>query len=251
MKKEDFYNLPKHAGVYLLRNKINGKCYIGQAVKLRKRLLHHINNLEHDRYDAPIYRALKKYGLENFELKILRTWHDALSARTKWEMDQAEKLFIQEYNSYAPNGYNQTLGGDGGVLGYKFTEEQKEKQSVNSSITQNDGRNTVLVYNIRTKEYKEYPSRAAFGREVGLKSARAKNHLYLKTYLIGKTYEDILKELSVLNSKSAGTKINLDKLDEFIEYARNNNVADTISHFGICRRTYYLWKNKYYALNNA
>ena len=31
--------------------------------------------------------------------------------------------YINKYSSYT-NGYNQTLGGDGGILGYKFTEEQ-------------------------------------------------------------------------------------------------------------------------------
>ena len=123
MKREDFYNAPKYAAIYMFRNKINNKCYIGQAVKLRKRLLHHLNNLENNRYDAPIYRAIAKYGLENFELVILRTWHDALSARTKYELDASEKAFIEQYNSYTPNGYNQTLGGDGGILGYKMTEE--------------------------------------------------------------------------------------------------------------------------------
>ena len=106
MKKEDIYNAPKYAGVYMFRNILNGKCYIGQAVKLRKRLQHHINNYEHNRYDAPIYRAFKKYGIENFELKILISWHDALSFQTKKMLDLYEKRYIEEYNSLVPNGYN-------------------------------------------------------------------------------------------------------------------------------------------------
>ena len=42
------------------------------------------------------------------------------------KMDEDEKYYIEKYNSYS-NGYNCTLGGDGGVLGYKMTDEQKEK----------------------------------------------------------------------------------------------------------------------------
>ena len=111
MKIEDFYNAPRHAGIYMFRNLLNGKCYIGQAEKLRKRLLHHLSNLKNERYDAPIYKALKKYGLENFELKILQTFHDALGSRTKQLLDYWEIKYIDEFNTLRPNGYNITPGG--------------------------------------------------------------------------------------------------------------------------------------------
>lgn len=130
MKKEELYNAPKYAGIYYFKNNINGKYYIGQAVKLRTRLLHHMNNLEHDRYDAPLYRAFKKYGIENFSWGILDTFRDALSKEVKFKLDELEVKYIEEYNSYGKTGYNQTKGGDAGVLGLKQTEETKEKLKI-------------------------------------------------------------------------------------------------------------------------
>lgn len=127
MTKDDFLNSPKYAGIYYFKNKINGKYYIGQAVKLRKRLLHHYSNYNNERYsNLAIYRAFKKYGLENFELGILDTFIDALNPETKVKLDELEKKYIQEYNSYGDTGYNMTLGGDAGVLGLKQTTETKK-----------------------------------------------------------------------------------------------------------------------------
>lgn len=58
----------KNPGIYLIQNNINGKPYVGQAIKLRKRLLQHINHKEED---YPLYRAFHKYGIENFTFSIL------------------------------------------------------------------------------------------------------------------------------------------------------------------------------------
>lgn len=126
MTKEECFNAPKCAGIYYFKNKINSKYYIGQAVKLRKRLLDHFNHYLSDRYShIPLYKAFKKHGIENFELGILETIKDALSKETKLKLDSLEKKYIQEYNSHGATGYNCTLGGDAGVLGLKHSEETK------------------------------------------------------------------------------------------------------------------------------
>lgn len=130
MKKEELYNAPKYAGIYYFKNDLNGKYYIGQAVKLRSRLLHHMNNFEHDRYNAPLYRAFKKYGLSNFSWGVLDTFRNALSAEVKCKLDELEKKYIKEYNSYGATGYNQTYGGDAGVLGLKHSNETLEKLKI-------------------------------------------------------------------------------------------------------------------------
>ena len=71
MKVSDIKTLDNISAIYCFRNTINNKCYVGQAEQLRKRLLHHINNFENCRYDAPLYRAMSKYGLDVFEVEIL------------------------------------------------------------------------------------------------------------------------------------------------------------------------------------
>ena len=53
--------------VYKIRNKINGKVYIGQTNNLERRLKEHRFD---KRSHKPIHDAIKKYGFENFEVTI-------------------------------------------------------------------------------------------------------------------------------------------------------------------------------------
>ena len=96
MKKEELYKLPKWAGIYCIRNNINNKCYIGQAIMLRKRLLYHISNYENNRYDAPIYKAFKKYGLDNFSIEILEEFKGLTKETLKKTLDEKEMFYIEK-----------------------------------------------------------------------------------------------------------------------------------------------------------
>lgn len=56
-------------GIYKFTNKINGKSYIGQSINLEKRKKEHEHNCfnpNYCNYGSKFYRALRKYGLENF-----------------------------------------------------------------------------------------------------------------------------------------------------------------------------------------
>lgn len=35
---------PKLAGIYIIKNNLNGKCYIGQSIKIRSRIKDHMRN---------------------------------------------------------------------------------------------------------------------------------------------------------------------------------------------------------------
>jgi hypothetical protein len=52
-----------------------------------------------------LYSAIKKYGVDNFEFSLLEETNNPC---------QREKDYIVLYDSYH-NGYNETLGGDGGA----------------------------------------------------------------------------------------------------------------------------------------
>lgn len=63
-------------GVYKFTNKINGKAYIGQSVDIFQRVKDHehrafTNYLSNREYNKSFYRALRKYGMENFDFEIL------------------------------------------------------------------------------------------------------------------------------------------------------------------------------------
>lgn len=60
------------SGVYQIKNLINGKCYIGSAVDIKRREAHHLSRLQNNKhYNQHLQHSWNKYGKENFILKIL------------------------------------------------------------------------------------------------------------------------------------------------------------------------------------
>ena len=65
-------NFTNECGIYCFTNKVNGKCYVGQAINLKKRLRSHYSTFRKQNVPNMIlYTAVEKYGLDNFELDIL------------------------------------------------------------------------------------------------------------------------------------------------------------------------------------
>lgn len=97
-------------GIYKIENLINHKCYIGQAVDVNRRWRKHretYNEPKFPQYEYPLYRAMRKYGFENFSFEVLEEC-------SREELNEKEKFYVEKYNAFF-NGYNQTLGGDGSI----------------------------------------------------------------------------------------------------------------------------------------
>lgn len=92
-------------GIYKISNNINNKVYIGCSTDISKRFKEHRNYvLSPKQYNKTLYKAFRKYGIENFTFSILEECSkDFLSIR--------EQYYIKLYNSYL-DGYNETIGGD-------------------------------------------------------------------------------------------------------------------------------------------
>ena len=96
-------------GIYKIENKINGYCYIGQSTDILRRWRNHktiANNENHEDKEYPLYRAIRKYGIDNFDFSILE------ECKVE-ELNDKEVYWIKQYNSFF-NGYNQTIGGNQG-----------------------------------------------------------------------------------------------------------------------------------------
>ncbi len=148
---------PKLAGIYIIKNNVNGKCYIGQSVKLRSRLKDHMRNAKNGKLDLPIYRAINKYGFHNFTVDILESFipdPNISNLELIQTLDKLEIEYIEKYNAYT-EGYNCTKGGDFGVLGLKMTEEQKKKVSENTKklVANSTFGKRVHLYNFIDRYY--------------------------------------------------------------------------------------------------
>jgi len=127
--------------IYLIKNIINNKIYVGQTVNsLKERFYGHQRHK-----NGLIGEAIRKYGKDNFLVEEIET------CETIEKLNEREIFWIQYYNSIAPNGYNLLLGGRNKIMheltkkklseigktktgknhnafGYKFTDEQREHQ---------------------------------------------------------------------------------------------------------------------------
>jgi hypothetical protein len=73
ISKRDIYkNLKGKSGVYLFINKITNKLYVGSSIILSKRMASHFYHANSNKdTNVILYRAMRKYKLENFSLAIL------------------------------------------------------------------------------------------------------------------------------------------------------------------------------------
>lgn len=235
-------SIPDKAGIYRFVNTINNKCYIGQAVCLKKRFRAHIHNYLKAKYDNPLYRAFNKYGCDCFEYYIEECVEEGLDNQTlKSKLGDLEKLYIQKYDSYN-NGYNQTLGGDYGVLGYKMTDEQKHTISIKSKEVALDGRYTLYVYDSVTDEIKSYLTSKIIIENIGgnrntlYKSLRLKSY-YRNRYLIARNIYD-LQQLIVsvpkpTSSKSHTIETYYQYLIDRVNSGKSMRLEDVAKDFGL------------------
>ena len=95
------------SGIYKFVNKINGKIYIGQSQNLDSRFRQHFNNHTNPNlkdYNTKFYRALRKYGFDNFDYEIIEECNLE-------EINEREQYWVDFYNSFY-NGYNSNKGGE-------------------------------------------------------------------------------------------------------------------------------------------
>lgn len=111
------------AGVYLISNNVNGKCYVGSTVHLDQRRREHFSRLANNKHiNTHLQNAYNKYGREAFDFEILETID--IDDNIKDKLLKREQFWIDnlkpEYNILLVAGSN---------LGYRHTEETKKKIS--------------------------------------------------------------------------------------------------------------------------
>jgi group I intron endonuclease len=104
--------------------------YIGMTTKsIEHRWKMHLNWAKSMK-PYKIHEALNTFGKDSFIIEQID------SAEDFKKLKELEKKHIKSYNCIYPNGYNLTAGGQG-VLGFKFSEERKQKLSAAGKIRGN------------------------------------------------------------------------------------------------------------------
>lgn len=144
--------------IYKITNKINSKSYIGQTIRtIEKRWKEHLKNKSHC---SALSSAIKKYGAENFEIKVL-----AICSSIE-ELNHRESYYIRLLNTLAPTGYNLDTGGDGKIV----SEETRKRMS-------RKGKDHPMFGKTHKKESLQQMSKSHKGRkhtkETGIKISKA------------------------------------------------------------------------------
>ena len=102
--------------IYKATNIISNKSYIGQTIRnfeIRKK--EHIRNsinLKHKDFNCHFYRALRKYGKDNFIWEIIEIYKNSDKNIVYEMLFKLEEFYVNKYNSFK-KGYNSDIGGKG------------------------------------------------------------------------------------------------------------------------------------------
>lgn len=177
--------------IYMIKNKSNGKIYIGQTIRpIKTRLREHGSGKNGCRL---IHRAIKKYGWHNFE----KDWYECPGE----DLNKHENWMINLMGTLAPDGYNLK---EGGRSNGKYSDESKQKMSESQKGDKNH--NFGKTPSEKTKQK--------------LKEA----HLGDKCYWYGKTPSDETKQkISKSNMGKIRTEETKQKMSESKKGENNHN----------------------------
>ena len=151
--------------IYIIRNLVNGKIYIGQAVNFKQRIYSHKFESTQQKPECIIDCAIKKYGFDKFEYYIICECVD------REDLDFKEEYFILLHKSRNREiGYNILPGGgvksgkDNPMYGKHHSEESKQKNR-ESHIGLYDGENNPMFGKLHSEESKKLISESLIGKK--------------------------------------------------------------------------------------
>ena len=101
------------SGIYVIRNLVNDKLYVGKSVHIENRWLEHQSDLRNGRHaNIHLQRAYDKYGPDNL-------LHEVLELCEEDVLDSREIYWINHFGGHESERlYNMTAGGEGFAGGH-------------------------------------------------------------------------------------------------------------------------------------
>lgn len=205
------------SGIYKITNKINNNSYIGSSKNIEKRWNKHIrnsNNPNSKEYEYPIYRAIRKYKINNFSFEIIEALQtddqSILLEREQYYYD----LYSPEYNQMRPDfvpTYNPSeeerkersikYSGDGNPF-YGKTHSKETKEKLSKYAKARIGELNPFYGKHHSSETKEKLARAN-GKEVIATDLNGKEHFFFSAKEAG----EWCRELGLTKSKTPNSDI--------------------------------------------
>jgi group I intron endonuclease len=193
--------------IYRTTNLINQKFYIGKDTH---------NNPNYYGSGKKLKLAIKKYGKENFKKEILEI------CETKEQLNEREKYWIEKLNAIN-EGYNISLGGDGGDTISNNPNKNKIRKKISES---NKGR---FVGKINSTQTRKKISNSLKGKFAGDKnpnygkkcSEETKNKIRKKA--IGRVVSDETREKIRIKNKGKKGIIWTDEMRQKLSKIRKEN----------------------------
>ena len=193
--------------IYKTINLINGKFYVGKDTH---------NNPNYYGSGKRLKLAIQKYGLENFKKEIIEIC-DNLQ-----QLNERERFWIKELNAIS-EGYNISLGGDGG----NTISNNPKKYEISKKISEsNKGR---FIGKTNTKETRKKISKALKGRFVGDKNPNyGRNHSEdtknkIRKRALGRVVSDETRKKISIKNKSKKSVVWTDEMKQKLSDSRKNN----------------------------
>ena len=165
--------------IYKITNKQNGEIYIGKTQKtLSERFQRHF--YQHKSGQTHLYRAMRKYSFDSFEIEYL------------CEGDDAEEIaMIEKHKPY----YNMTVGGDGGDTSASENFKMAMKNRDNSYCADNFGDRMKGKKHSQNAKEKQSKARTQHWEKLSLdeRMKRSKKITGKKNGMYGKTPGNALK----------------------------------------------------------
>lgn len=197
--------------IYLITNLINSKKYIGRTTRLRfqQRWTEHLSESRKLHKKEPLYRAIRKYGEENFSFEIIDT------AKNGKELALLESKYIIQYDTLCPKGYNLELYQEYRKLSNK--SKKKISKSQQGLKRKNHTSNYIGVYKSgdcgwRCEIAKD---RVKYGKTFKSEKFCAIAYDLIALYLYGKR-----AKINFIDKRNQWLKSNLKKFFDFFKFER-------------------------------
>ena len=127
--------------IYVITNTVNGKQYVGQTIKtITQRWSEHCSQASAPRRArTALPAAIRKYGADVFTIEAI---YELIATSMQPDLDAAEAIFIELFQTMAPDGYNLVHGGRGGARSAEAREhmslaKQNQSQETRAKISAN------------------------------------------------------------------------------------------------------------------